>query len=179
MNRSTRQNLALLVMLIGAAPIFGANQTSSWSTFRRSFSQAHSVRPENLIGVWIHTRDIATHMYIDGRSGPDSDEYDPKGIRRPEVPGSPYDWRVTFEKTQRRIKARSDSAWEPTGDVSSVQFESDGSFVFVKDYGADEGPSSFRCRVEADDTLICLEKSANGRTFEHGVEFRRVNELAK
>src|SRR5947209_13788431 len=74
---------------------------------------------------------------LNGKPGNSHVLFDPRGIRRPDVPGNPTDWQLTFQKHHPRMQVISDTAWEPTGDHADVRFDSNGDLLFSKAFGAD------------------------------------------
>jgi hypothetical protein len=155
-----------------AAQEKSAKEGQSWAALYRSFQEAQPAREDDLLGVWVETANIATQKFLTGRSGKEHVSFAPEGIRRRDVQGNPYDWKLTFHRSEGLLQATSDTAWEPTGDVSQVQFDSKGDLLFHKEFGG-EGDYSYRCRAEDPNTLVCLLRRGAA-----GLEFRKLSPLS-
>lgn len=145
--------------------------TSAIGRMHGLFSTAKPAKAAQLLGTWVKVSEIWTERDLTGGTGPDH----VYGRRRTNIPGSPVDWKVTFQKSAGHVEATSDTVWQPSGDSSDVKFESNGDFIFQKQTGGDSN-YVFRCRMAAGDELVCLDIHVQG----HGIEFRRVrNEPTK
>ena len=137
---------------------------------REAFRKAKRARPTQLVGVWVEITNVSTEAFLTGRPGPDHVLFDITGIRPGDPPGRPLDWTLTFRIVRAdELQVTSATAWLPTGDTSSVTFDSNGDFTFKKDYGGD-AHWIYRCRAVNTKRLVCLlQNHADG----HGVEFVR------
>ena len=142
----------------------------SMARLRDSFRKAKRAQPSELVGTWVEITNVFTETFLTGRSGPDHVLFDIAGIRRDDQPGHPLDWTLTFRTGRAEdLQVISDTAWVPTGDISSVNFDSNGDFTFEKQYGGD-AQWIYRCRAANSNRLICLLRNHEGG---HAVEFLR------
>lgn len=160
-----------------------SEKSSPMARLRSAFEQAKPANTRDLAGTWVAVKEIWTEKFLKGRAGPDRIETDENGIRastsgqlvvgrpRVKISGHPFEWKLTFRNVGGRLRAISDVPWEPTGDISDVNFNSGGEFTLAKDYGGDAG-WVYRCRAVDSRRLLCLLKGREG----HGVEFRRVDD---
>jgi hypothetical protein len=120
-----------------------------------------------LPGEWVLVRHLSTERFLTGRSGPDRVLFDPAGIRRTVTS---REWTATFACSDEKCHVKSDTVWEPTGDVSPVDFSSDGDAIFEKQYGGD-ARWIYHCRASNATELLCLLR---GHENGHGVVFRKA-----
>lgn len=116
-------------------------------------------------------RHVMTQKFLNGHAGRDHEMFDFDGIRRDKSPGNPPDWTMAISTTKSgRLQVKSHTVWTPTGDVSSVSFNSDGDMLFKKDYGGDS-TWIYRCRAPGPASLVCVLKDHESG---HGLEFRKA-----
>lgn len=168
--------LDALFLLAGAA--WGVSNTtgiqealvSPMTALREAFQQAGTPREPELLGEWILIRNVATDEFVNGGHGPDYVEFNAEGLRREDA-GNRVEWTLSFARGgDGKLRARSDTVWVPSGDISPVVFTTEGDILFEKEYGGDSS-WIYRCRVSNSVQLVCLSKDhENG----HGLEFRKV-----
>src|ERR671919_2593758 len=128
--------VGLAVLLISVEPFAGEKNSkegqnrqpttdSAMTQLQASFRKAGSPRASDLLGTWVLTRSVSTQKFIDGHEGQDHVQFNIEGIRREGKPGNPLEWTLTFRNTNDgRLQVTSDTVWEPSGDISSVNFSS-------------------------------------------------------
>lgn len=91
------------------------------------------------------------------------------GARRDDMPGHPFEWVFDIAQVARGYQVKHQNPWEPTGDVSRVQFRAT-DITFEKDSGGDM-TMGYRCRALGTRRLICL--NAKGAAWD-GREFTKA-----
>ncbi len=170
----------ILGLSIVVTPLIMAHQndmaaSSPWVIFQHRFGQTMNIDVGMLIGTWVETRSTAPHRAVDGRNGPDIESYDPSGLRRDDVDGHPYEWKLTIRSVEGQLEADSNSGMADVGGVSKVKLAPDGTALLFFDEGADEGPTEFRCRAASADGLLCMAQTRQHHDDDLGVEFQRLS----
>jgi hypothetical protein len=156
--------------------------TSAMIWLQDSFRRARTPQEKDLPGTWVLIRHVATEEFFTGMQGPDHVLFDPNGIKQgakrlglspqPDNERSPLEWTLTFHTNSAgQPQVRSDTAWIPSGDTSSVRFTSEGDLILEKDYGGDS-KLSYRCRALTARNLVCLLRN---REDSHGIEFLKTS----
>lgn len=134
----------LLLMLLLAYKVGEAvrvqepGAASAMGQLRAAFELAAPPRPKDLLGDWVLVKHVLTERFLTGRDGPDHVLFDPVRIRREGRNGTRGEWTVTFAcRGDEKCHATSGTVWEPTGDVSPVEFSTDGDALFEKAYRGD------------------------------------------
>src|SRR5947209_17671529 len=169
--RTARLLLAIALLL---APLLAQTPQNAptWHSLQKSFENARAPRLAELQGVWVEIANVQIEPPLNGKPGKSHVLFDPRGIRRPDVPGNPTDWKLTFQKHHPGMQVISDTAWEPTGDHADVRFDYNGDLLFSKGFGGDGACCSYRCRLDARHTLLCVAQK--GEAF--GLEFRKLHQ---
>ena len=164
---------ALALVLSSGIPTecFGQDTRGPMEQLRSEFERAAAARGNDLLGTWVLVRHVMTEAFITGRAGPDHLLSDSDGVRRDMSGRRRLEWRLTIERgTDHKLRAISETVWEPSGDSSVLEFTERGDFVFEKQYGG-EGRWIYRCRRKDSRELICLLKD---HETGHGVVFRKT-----
>ena len=140
-------------------------ETTSMNQLQEFFKKAGQPNITDVKGSWMLTAYIETEKFITGEDGPDHILFDLNGIKGKDK------WTLIFNSdVNGKIQATSNVGWIPTGDVSPVNFNSNGDMIFEKDYGGD-GAWIFRCRDIDSIHLVCLlQGNENG----HAMEFSKI-----
>lgn len=144
---------------------------SPMTRLRELFQRADSPREVDVLGSWVLIRHVLTEKFITGRDGPDHVLFDVDGVRREAQAGKELEWILVFSRGGAgKLQVKSDTVWVPTGDISAVDFNSEGDLTFEKQYGGDSD-WIYRCRASNAGHLVCLLR---GHESGHGVEFRKL-----